>query len=54
MQPIPIYEVRQNNKGQWILYRIGEGDFEVVGIFPCMEDAAFVCEMFTLRDKYCH
>jgi hypothetical protein len=41
-----MYEVHPDNKGQWILYKVGGGDFLVVAWFVEREDAEFARDAF--------
>lgn len=44
--PEKQYIVRPDDKNQWILYKVGGGNFDVVGWFPAKEDADLACAAF--------
>jgi len=50
----PSYEVHPDDKGQWVLYQTGGGDFLVVAWFVDREDAEFVRETFEKRAGTVH
>ena len=47
----PFYEVHPNDKGQWILYRTGDGDFLVVATFHKKDDAQRALGLFERDEK---
>ncbi len=45
-----MYEVYPDDKGQWILYKMGGGDQLVIAFFSDRADAEFARRAFILRD----
>lgn len=45
-----MYEVHPDNKGEWVLYEVGDGGFDRVATFADKADAEFAREAFGKRD----
>ena len=44
-----MYEVHPDNEGRWILYRVGDGGFDLIAWFVDREDAEFSRQAFENR-----
>jgi hypothetical protein len=49
-----MYEVRPDDKGHWVLYEVGAGDFTVVAWFVDQDDALFAKQAFEQRSADAH
>jgi len=46
-----MYEVHPDNANGWNLYRVGDGGFDLIGVFPEKDDADFCRIAFELKNS---